>query len=101
MNKFCTIFVVGFMSIAPGSLFATPLNQHLELAAKINAAENICDINFGKTLLHHVMLAAADLGVSVPTAARMANARQAQIVRQLNKHHKLDAFCSDARNGSL
>lgn len=80
---------------------AAPVNNNIEMAARINVAENICDINFGRRLLHFIMLGANEMGVSVESAARMADLRHAEIVRHLNKRGGLDQFCRNARGGRL
>jgi hypothetical protein len=76
-------------------------NANIEMAAKINVAENICDINFGNSLLHYVMLAANDLNIEIEAAAKLGDKREAEIVRYLNSNSKLDQFCQNARNGKL
>jgi hypothetical protein len=76
-------------------------NANIEMAAKINVAENICDISFGDRLLHFVMLAANDLNIEIEAAAKMADKRHSEIVRYLNSNSKLDQFCRNARSGKL
>lgn len=76
-------------------------NSNVEMAARINVAENLCDVNFGDRLLHHVMLAAAELEIGIEAAAVLADQRHVEIVRFLNKARKLDEFCSNARSGKL
>lgn len=80
---------------------ATRVNGNIEMAARINIAENICDINFGKKLLHFVMLGAHDMRISIEDAARLADKRHLEIVRYLNKNKSLDRFCQNARSGRL
>ena len=76
-------------------------NQNIEMAARINVAENLCDINFGDRLLHHVMLGASELDVGIEVAAVLADRRHTEIVRYLNRKHKLEEFCANARRGKL
>lgn len=48
-------------------------HANIEKAARMNVAENICDINFGTgpgSLVHFVMLAAAELRVEMTTGAQ-------------------------------
>lgn len=76
-------------------------SDHIETAAIINVAENICDINFGDRLLHHVMLAAAEMDIQISAAARLADRRHTEIVSYLSKNRKLDEFCDNAKAGRL
>jgi hypothetical protein len=76
-------------------------SSNIEMAARINVAENLCDVNFGDRLLHHVMLGAAELGIGVEAAAVLADRRHVEIVRFLNKTRKLDEYCANARSGKL
>ncbi|EBU8131901.1 hypothetical protein BZU93_28975 [Salmonella enterica subsp. enterica] len=96
------VAILPFLLVPASDVVAKPKrNENIELAARINVAENICDVNFGGKLLHHVMLGAAELRVSMETAAKMADGRHAEIVRHLNKTRRLDEFCRNARRGKL
>ena len=80
--------------------------SHLEIAARMNVAENLCDINFSggpnpSGVVHHTMIAAAEMNISIEAAARMADARHAEIVSYLNRASKLDEFCCNARKGNI
>lgn len=99
MNK-ALVFLAFFT--ATGA-FAEERNQHIETAARMNVAENLCDINFGQTrgVVHHVLLGAAQLNISLEYAAILADKRHAEIVRYLNRVNKLDEFCRNARAGKL
>ncbi|WP_292023363.1 hypothetical protein [Maritimibacter sp. UBA3975] len=77
------------------------ISDHVETAAIINVAENLCDINFGDRLLHHVMLAASEMSIGIEAAAVLTDRRHAEIVSYLNQTRKLDEFCNNARAGKL
>ncbi|GKY86586.1 hypothetical protein [Sinisalibacter aestuarii] len=92
------VFLFSVLSTTPA--FAET-NYHIEMAARINVAENICDINFGDRLLHHVMMGGSELGLTLEQAAIRADRRHEEIVRYLNRNSKLDEFCRNARQGKL
>jgi hypothetical protein len=76
-------------------------NENVETAARINVAENVCDINFGERLLHHVMLAASELRMTVDQVAVYADVRHREILSYLKRNRKLDEFCANAKRGKL
>lgn len=83
---------------------ATINNANIEVAAKMNVAENICDINFGTgpgSLIHFVMLAAADLRISVGAAAEIADVRSREIMKFIVSKNRTAQFCANARAGKL
>jgi len=45
MKKFILVFAV----LGVNAAFAETANGHIETAARMNVAENLCDINFGQT----------------------------------------------------
>jgi hypothetical protein len=100
--KFTVLFAaVAFSSSAEA---ATINNKNIEIAAKMNVAENICDINFGTgpgSLVHFVMMAAAELRVTVDTAAQMADIRSREIMRYVVNNNRTAQFCANAKHGRL
>ena len=99
-------FALGGYMVMPSTARAEEIS-HLEMAARMNVAENLCDINYNGNgvgpggVVHHTMMAAAELNIDVYEAARLADERHSEIVRYLNQTRKLDAFCVNARNGQL
>ena len=95
------------MGISAPSVTLAENLTHLETAARMNTAENLCDINYNGGgpgvggVVHHVMMAAAEMKLDINTVARMADARQAEIVAYLNRTSNLDSFCQNARRGKL
>ncbi|WJI47998.1 hypothetical protein NL532_15850 [Mesorhizobium sp. C120A] len=70
----------------------------------MNVAENICDINFGTgpgSLVHFVMLAAAELRVSVDAAAQMADVRSREIMKFIVSNNRTEEFCKKAKSGPI
>ncbi|MEN3145228.1 hypothetical protein ABDF71_24880 [Ochrobactrum sp. WV_118_8] len=79
-------------------------NANIETAARMNVAENICDINFGKgpgSLVHFVMLAASEMRVPVETAADMADIRSREIMKFIVNKNRTAQFCSNAKRNKL
>lgn len=79
-------------------------NTNIETAATMNVAENICDINFGEgpgSLVHFVMLAAAELRVSLDAAAQMADVRSREIMKFIVSNNRTAKFCANAKNGKF
>lgn len=94
-----TTIAIGLMPIVGFSQIKDSPN--IEMAARINVAENLCDINFGDRLLHFVMVGASELNISTESAAVLADSRHTEIVRFLNQSGRLDEFCQNARAGKL
>lgn len=100
--KFAFLFVA--MAFSSSAQAATINNQNIEIAAKMNVAENICDINFGTgpgSLVHYVMMATAELRVTVDTAAQMADIRSREIMKYLVNNNRTSQFCANAIHGRL
>ena len=95
------VVILAVWPIAQPSFAQIRDSANIEMAARINVAENLCDINFGERLLHFVMLGASDLGITMQSAAVLADSRHTEIVRYLNQNRKLDEFCANARAGKL
>ncbi|MFN4153918.1 MAG: hypothetical protein ACK4HF_04650 [Paracoccaceae bacterium] len=94
-------FIAAIAATAIFGVVEAKAQDHIELAARINVAENICNINFGQRLLHHVMLASAERNITPQQAAVLAYRRHARILAHLNRDQKLDQFCQNARSGRL
>lgn len=77
------------------------VSEYIELAAIMNVAENVCDINFGPQVAFATMDAAREMAISVEAAAALADARHSEILTYLNQQGKLDEFCANARAGRL
>lgn len=79
-------------------------NRNIETAATMNVAENICDINFGTgrgSLVHFVMLAAAELQITIDAAAQLADARAREIMAFIVNNNRTAQFCRNAQAGRL
>ena len=104
--KICGLGVAALATAMASSpaVSATINNAHIETAARMNVAENICDINFGSgpgSLTHFVMLAATELRVSLTAAAEMADVRSREIMKFIVSRNRTAQFCSNARSGQL
>lgn len=100
--RFVVLFVITTFSVT--AYGAAVNNRNIEMAAKMNVAENICDINFGTgpgSLVHFVMMAAAELRVSSDTAAQMADIRSREIMKFVVNNNRTAQFCANAKNGRL
>lgn len=108
MNRLRAAIVLTAMAILQGTVHLaegrTINNANIETAAKMNVAENICDINFGTgpgSLVHFVMLAAAELRVSLDAAAQMADVRSREIMKFIVSNNRTAEFCHKAKSGKL
>lgn len=99
---FCVV-----LATSPVHASSIDKNANLEMAAKINVAENMCGINFnrgrgyGYAVTHHVMLAASELGLSVVATAELADRRSRQIVVSIKQKKRVKEFCRNAKAGRL
>lgn len=94
----------GALCCASAADARTVNNANIEIAAKMNVAENICDINFGTgpgSLVHFVMLAAVELRVELNTAAQMADVRSREIMKFIVSNNRTAQFCTNAKRGRL
>ncbi|TIL56718.1 MAG: hypothetical protein E5Y79_28345 [Mesorhizobium sp.] len=104
MKRAAIVALVLLSGSAEPTAARTINNANLEIAAKMNVAENICDINFGSgpgSLVHFVMLAAAELRVSVDAAAQMADVRSREIMKFIVSSNRTAEFCRNAKSGKL
>lgn len=98
---------IGVLSVAllpQGAIAKTVDNRNIEMAATINVAENICDINFGTGaggLVHYVMLAAAELRMNIDAAAQLADVRGREIMAFIVSNNRTAQFCANAKAGRL
>lgn len=91
-------------ALTNGADARTVNNVNVEMAATINVAENICDINFGTGrggLVHYVMLAAADMRITIDAAAQLADVRAREIMAFIVSNNRTAQFCQNARAGRL
>lgn len=100
------IFITSLLMLAslPNAQGKTINNRNIEMAAKMNVAENICEVNFGQGsggVVHFVLLAAAELRVSVETAAQMADIRHREILKYIVRNNKTSEFCKNAKRNKL
>ena len=83
---------------------AAPLNAELEEAAVVGVGMMLCDTNSGVGSggwNDLIMRGANRMVVSQEAAREFVEARQREIITNLNKRKRLDLFCRNIRAGKL
>ena len=100
-----TVLVAALMlNLVPNLTHAAPKNRNLELAAIKNVAENIGNINWRQGpggVVHHVMLAAAEMNISVERAAHLADLRGKDVMYSVMTKNRKAQFCRNAKAGKF
>lgn len=98
------LFIYAWTFLIISNANAKPLNDDLETAARIGVSQMLCDMNSGAGSggwNHYIGQGADKMHISHEAAEEVVKARQREILTFLNRSHRLDEFCRNARAGRL